>query len=421
MVKHLFILLFITSFNYTTEAQIATIFADEFPDSSKTKIGITSNYDLNSTAFTNTFISKFYLGGYINTDLKNTVLNRLKNANQIGGNLNNGVYAAFKLQSFGGSKNISLFFSVRDRLHFDSQFSGDLYKVGFYGNSQFAGQTANFDNFSLNLIHYQQVQIGLFSSKLDSAARWGIGLSFLKGQQYFSVIANKAELFTSEDGQYINFNTDLTAIQSDPAHTGTGALNGYGASLDLYFEAPFQTRFGDSKLRIAVSDIGLIRFNKQTQQYQQDSVFQYSGIRIDNIYDVQSLALGSKAKDSIINAIAPNHKQAYNATLPAILDLTFETHFTKRFHLIEGIHYVFNANYTTLYYVKAHYYFTPKFMLSATFGYGGYGNLNYGIGVFADLGRGIKLYAGSNNIEGYIAPAKTAGQGVYITLVKSFK
>ena len=419
--KKLFILLFITLFNCTTRAQIATIFANEFSDSSKTTIGITSDYDLNSNAFTNTFLSKFYLGGYIDTDLKNTVLNRIKNTNRIGGNLNNGVYAAFKLNSFCNNKNISFFFSVRDRLHFDSQFSEDLYKVGFYGNSQYAGKTAYFDNFNLNLIHYQQLQIGLFSSKLDSAARWGIGLSFLKGQQYISVVANKAELYTSDDGQYINFNTDLTAIQSDPAHTGTGALNGYGTSLDIYFEAPFQTRYGDSKLRIAVSDIGFIRFDKQTQTFQQDSIFQYTGVRINNIYDIQNVSLGGKAKDSILNAIAPSRKQAYNATLPAILDMTFETHFSKRFHLIEGIRYVYNADYKLLSYIKAHYYFTSKFMLSATFGYGGYGNFNYGLSVSAKLGKSIVLNAGSNNIEGYIAPNKTAGQGAYITLIKSFK
>ena len=421
MVKKLFIILFIASFNSTTNAQIATIFADEFPDSSKTRIGITSDYDINSNAFTNTFISKFYLGGYIDTDLKNSVLSRTKNINRIGGNLNNGIFAAFNLESTFHNKNLNFFISVRDRLHFDSQFSSDLYKVAFYGNIQFAGETANFNDFSLNLIHYQQLQIGLFSSKLDSAARWGIGLSFLKGQQYISVLAKKAELFTSDDGQYINFNTQLNATQSNPAQSGIGAMNGFGTSLDIYFEAPFQTRSGDSKLRVAVSDIGFIHFNKQTETLKQDSLFHYTGITINNIYDIKDASIGSTSKDSIIKAVAPFQKEAYNATLPSVLDLTFETHFSKRFHLIEGLRQVFNGNYKVMSYIKAHYYFTPNFMLSATFGYGGYGNFNYGLSIFTNLGKGFLVYAGSNNIEGFIAPKKTTGQGAYITLVKRFK
>ncbi len=418
--KRIFIIIFYLSLSYSINAQICTIFADEFPDSSKTKIGLISDYDLNSNSLTNAFLSKFYLGGYIDTDLKNSVLDRIQNKNTVGGNLNYGVYASFKLDYFLKNKNLNFFFSVRDRLHFDAHFSDDLYKVGLYGNSQFAGKTAYFNNFSLNLIHYQQLQVGLFSSKLDSAARWGIGISFLKGEQFITVLAKKAELFTSEDGQYINFNTEIEATQSDPNHRGIGALNGYGASLEIFFEAPFQTPYGDSKLRVSASDMGFIRFNKQTESLKRDSLFHYTGYRINDIYDLQGSAFSSTSKDSLINDIAPFHKQAFNATLPTVLDMTFETHFSKRFLLIEGMHYVFNGNYNLLSYIKAHFYFTPKFMLSATFGYGGYGNFNYGLGIFANLGKGMVLYAGSNNLEGYIVPKKTAGQGIFITLVKSF-
>ncbi len=273
--RKLFIILLITFINHRAKSQIASIFSDEFSDSSKTHFGITGDYDFNSNALTNSLLAKFYLGGYIDTDLKNSVLNRLKNENRLGGNIDYGAYASVKMKSFLGSKFISLFFSARDRTHLDAQFSKDLYTVGFYGNSQYAGKTADFNNFNLNLIHYQQLQIGIFSTKLDSAAHWGIGISFLKGQQYLSVAAKKAELFTSSDGQYIDFNTQLSAAQSDPAHTGIGALNGYGSSLDIYFEAPFQTRFGNSKFRVSVSDIGFIRFNKQTMTLQQDSLFHF--------------------------------------------------------------------------------------------------------------------------------------------------
>ncbi len=418
--KRLFILFFILSFTTITKAQIATIFADDFIDSAKTHIGICGNYDLNSNAFTTSFLAKFYTSGYIGTDLKNSVLSRVKNINRVGANFNYGIYAAFKLDSFNHKKNVSAFFSIRDRFHFDAQFSKDLYKVGFYGNSQYAGKNANFNDFSLNMIRYQQFQIGLFSAKLDSAARWGIGLSFLKGGQYLSLLAKKAELFTSEDGQYIDFNTDLYVAKSDPAHKGFGAFNGYGASVDIYFEAPFQTRLGDSKLRVSVADIGFIGFNKQTLTLKQDSLFHYTGFKINSFYDLQDSTIGNTSKDSIINSIAPLKKQSFSTTLPAIFDLTFETHFNKHFYLIEGIRNIFNGNYKLMAYVKGNFYFNSGFMLSTTFGYGGYGNYIYGIGIAAKLGKDAVVYAGSNNLEGYIMPKKTCGQGAYITLVKQF-
>jgi len=420
MVKKFLIVFFIISLNFFAKAQIASIFADEILDSAKTRVGIGGDYDLNSTAFTTSFLTKFYTGGYIDNDLKNSVLSRIKNTNRIGANFSYGVFGAFKLDSLCHNKNISIFFSVRDRFHFDAQFSKDFYEVGFYGNSKYAGKTANFNGFSLNMIRYQQFQIGLFSSKLDSAAHWGIGLSFLKGQQYLSVLAKKAELFTSADGQYIDFNTDMNAAKSDPMHNGISAFNGYGSSLDLYFEAPFQTRFGDSKMRIAVSDIGFLYFNKQTSTLKQDSIFHYTGIRVNSINDIQNSTLGSTSKDSLINSIAPYKKQSYSATLPAVLDFTFQTNFNTHFHLIEGLRNVFNGNYNLLAYVKGNFYFNSKFMVTTSIGYGGYGYFNYGLGIFAKLGKGIAVYAGSNNIEGYIAPKKTSGQGLYFSLIKNF-
>jgi hypothetical protein len=418
--KIIFLFLAITSLG--SKAQIASFFADEFPDSARTRIGINADYSIGSNNITNEFMGKFYKGGYIDSDLKNEVLSRTKNKNRFGADINTGIYGAFKLDSLFHKKNVSIFFAIKDRQHFDASFSKDLYTVGFYGNSSYAGKSAFFSGFNMTLLRYQQIQIGVFSSKLDSAARWGIGLSFLKGEQYASINAKTAELYTSEDGQYINFNTSMEVAKSDTAKNGLGAFNGYGASVDIYFEAPFKTKFGNSKLRVSVADIGLIGFNKNTLYLKQDSVFHYTGFNINSIYDLQDSTVSSNAsQDSITSNLVPFKKQTVSVTLPAILNLSFETRFSKNFELTEGIRYVFNGNYNLLAYMKANFYFNPRFMVSATLSYGGYSTFNYGVGVFANLGKGFIIYAGSNNIEGFIVPQKTTAQGAYISLVKNFK
>jgi len=399
---------------------MASIFDQEILGATKTRIGISGDYDINSNTITNSFLKKFYTGGYIDNEFKKSVSDRLKNSNRIGGNVNVGVYGSFKLNSINNSKEISLFFAVKDRTHIDAQFSRDFFNIGFYGNSKFAGKTADLNDFSLNFIRYQQLQMGVFSSKLDSAARWGIGISFLNGEQYLSVLAKKAELYTSEDGQYIDFTTDMFIAKSDAAKNGLGAVNGFGSSVDLFFEAPFKTRMGNSYLRLSVSDIGFINFNKKTLTLEQDSIFHFTGFQINNFSDLHDSTFGAKSKDSILNGVAPFKKQSFSATLPAVLDFNFETHFSKYFHLTEGFRYVFNGNYSLLVYLKSNFYFNPKFMLSLTLGYGGYGNLNYGIGLKANLGNGFLIYAGSNNIEGYISPKNTGGQGVFFSLGKQF-
>ncbi len=401
--------------------QISTMFTDDFSDSIHfNKIGIIADGAVNSNAVTNEFTSKFYRGGYISVDLKDRVLARMKNKNRLGADINYSLYGTFKLDSLFHKKNLSFFIALKNREHFDVRFSKDLYKVGFYGNAIYAGKTASFNDFNLNLIRYQQVQVGIFSSKLDSAARWGIGLSFLKGEQYLSVLAPKAQLFTSEDGQYIDFNTDFYIGQSDTLKKGLGAFNGYGSSVDIYFEAPFKTKFGDSKLKVAVSDIGFIKFNKQSITAHQDSLFHYSGFTINSIYDLQDSTLKNLNQDSIIAGVVPMKKQSISVTLPAVLNVSFETHFNNYFHLQEGVRYVYNANYSLMAYIKGNFYFTQHFMLSATFAYGGYGTYNYGLSVNAKLGKSILLFAGSNNIEGIVVPKKTTGLSAFAGISCSF-
>lgn len=404
-----------------TFAQIPNIYGDTFPDSAKTRIGIVGEYGLNASAFTSTFISKFYRGGYIDKSLKDQVLERTRNKNRMGADISYGVYAAFKLDSFLHKENFSVFVSLRDRQHFDASYSKDFYKVGFYGNHDYAGRTGDLSGFSLNLLRYQQFQIGLFSNKLDSAARWGVALSVLKGEQYASIYAKQAELFTSEDGQYIDFNTSLQVAQSDTAKKGIGAFNGIGASVDIFFEAPFKTKIGNSKLTVSVADIGLIQFNQQTLYLNQDSLFHYTGFEVNSIYDLQDSTFSGTSQDSIINNIAPFKKQKVNATLPSTLNIIYSTDLSPKFTLSEGIRYVFNGNYNVLFYVRGNYLINKNISVNATIGYGGYGNMNYGLGVYANIAKGFMIYAGSNNIEGFIAPNKAAGQGAYISLIKNFK
>ena len=418
--KKLLFILFIGCAAFTAKAQMATIFDAHISDSCSSRAGIIGDFSFNSTALTTQFVSKFYNGDYIDRESKDAIMGRSRNKNRIGAEANYGFFVAVKLDSVMHKKNVHFFLSLHDRYHFDTRYSDDLFKVGFYGNAPFAGKTANLSDFNLTYLHYQQLQLGFFSKQSDSTARFGVAFSFLKGQQYLAILAKKAELYTSEDGQYIDFNTSLQAAQSDTAHKGMSAFNGYGGSVDVFVEAPFNTRFGKSKIGLSVTDIGVIRYNKSSLYLNQDSLFHYTGFTIHNIYDLQDSAFAHTTTDSVKNKIAPFKKQYVSVTLPATLNLYFQTDFGKHFHLTEGVKYIYNANYNFMVYAKGSFYINNNLMLSASFGYGGYGRFNYGLGLFAHVGKGVFIYAGSNNIEGYIAQNQASGMGGYISLIKAF-
>jgi hypothetical protein len=419
-VKRFIVIVFIVLVKSSLNAQLDAIFSDNFPSEATTRVGVVANYDFNSNVLTNNLLSKFYTGGFIDENMKSSAYDKLKNKNRVGGNVNYGFYAAYKPDSISHKKYVSFFVSMRDRYHFDSQFSKDFFKLAFYGNAPFAGKTAYMNDFSLNYLHYQQLQLGIYSSNLDSVACWGMGLALLKGQDYLTVQAPRAELFTDEDGQYVDFNTQMQFAIADTATSGLGSVDGLGASLDFYFEAPFQTRFGSAKIKVSLADVGFIRFNKQTMVVEQDSTFRYSGVEINNLLNIQN----NNQTTNIIDSIVKVDKKGFSANLPSVFSMMYESQLGSKFQLTEGMRYSFNSNYGLLAYLKGSYLVTPRFMVSATVGYGGYGGygrFNYGLGIFANLKNGLVVYAGSNNLEGYIAPKTNAGQGVYISIAKNFK
>ena len=116
--KKINLILFLIALQFTATAQISAVFSDIFPDSAKIRVGLVGDFELNSNAITAKFFSKFYNGGYISSDLKNQVLDRIKNQNRIGADLNYGAYVGIKLDSLCHKKDVSLFFSLRDREHF---------------------------------------------------------------------------------------------------------------------------------------------------------------------------------------------------------------------------------------------------------------------------------------------------------------
>ena len=415
--------LFIYSFlllSFYSKAQVSVIFNSEVADTVHTFAGVWGNGSFDATALNSKFVSKFYTGSFIDKDTKDGVLNRTHNINRVGEEVNYGLFVAFRPDSLAHRKNMSYFIGLSDRQHFDARYSDDFYKVAFYGNASYAGRTAYLTDFNLNFIRYQQLQLGFLKKNTANTLQWGMGFSFLKGEQYASITAHKAELYTSQDGQFINFDTDMQIAQTDTAHRGLGAFNGYGASLDVFLMAPLKTKMGTSIIRVAVSDVGMIRFNKQSLYLNQDSLFHFTGFKINNIHDLQDSTFRTTNKDSIASKVAPFGKKAFNVTIPATLVVSFETQYTKRFQLTEVVKFIYNANYSLLFYVKGKYQLGARTSISATVGYGGYGKINGGIGLNARLGKAWLVHVGSDHIEGFIAPQSAAGMGVNCSVIRCF-
>lgn len=418
-VKKIFLAISAAIVTCSASAQVEAMFPDTIDNSFNYLTGAYTGFEMNSSALDLDFVRTFRNGGFIDNAMKDRVSSRLTNENRLGGDLNYAVYHVWKPDTFFHNKSdVSLFVQAKNNEHLDAQFSRDMFRLAFYGNREFAGDTAMLNNFSAQLLRFQEMQFGVLWSGLDSTARLGIGISAIKAEQYFSVHAKTAELFTSADGSFIDFNTSLEAFSSNPDNKGFTKFNGFGVAADFFIETPYKGK-RSGKIMISVSDVGLLSWNESSRHYKTDSVYHFDGIEVNDIFDVRDSSLHNVSADSLFAAITDMKKQSFTVSIPATLHIRQSSYF-GRFELVKGFKYVFNASYKGFFYLEGNYRFAGKLNVGVTGGFGGYGKLSYGARASKEFRNGTYVSLGSSHIEGVIAPKKNAGLGVYLSLRQKF-
>lgn len=391
------------------------VFTETNPSSA---LGGSFDYAVNSSSVNMKFINTFYRGDFIDQDLKQSVFDKTKDKNRLGFDLNYGLWYVHNPDS-ASKKKTGWFVSVRNRMHADALFQGDLFKTYFGGNKQFAGQTATLGETRFNFLNYRQVQLGLnvVSRKGFSKVRFGAALSFIKGEQNLNLFLSKGDVFTDSDGQFIDVDMAFEVRNSDNSNKKFFDLKGYGAALDLFLgiENP------KSIIRFEISDFGFIDWNQNAQSTHNDTALHFEGLSIDNLFDIGDSLVNSLDADSIktdMGFITENID--YSTPLPAMIHLGY-THKTKEnLYINAGFAYRMAANYSPYIYVGTEHKFKGEFNINTRFAWGGYGTYNIGLGLSKQFGKAFKVNLGTNNLEGLLITKAANGVGAYINLIGYF-
>ena len=381
------------------------------PDSATSSYGISGDYYFGSNCITSKFASDFYTGEFLSETLKDKVSSKLKQQNRFGADANAGIYYMFRPDSLFGRKSPGFLFALRDSNHTDAGFSEDAFRLGFYGNKQYLGDTANLDELVFNSLSYQQFTIGfLFTQKSY------LGLSFLKGSSFSSIIAPKARLFTSPDATYLEFDTKYSAFMSDSSGSGYDAFNGYGASLDI-IQPIIMTISANltEDVIISLTEFGFIHWNENSRHFRADSTFKFSGFSVASFSDLQDSAMYF-SPDSVFNPEKSNGP--YIQMTPAALEIVSISQ-GEKWRVLKGYRFIFNSNNRAKWTLGLIYNFTPKFTLATLASYGGYSNFQLGLHMNAELGKGWRLKLHSDNLLGYIIPKNSTSQGIFAGVTRN--
>lgn len=377
---------------------------------------------LNSNTITNDFILSFYRGNFIDSILKEDATEKILSSNRLGGASKAGF--TYSYRSLEGNNKPAFSFSFFDRQHLDMKFSDDLFNTIFYGNKMFAGETASLGNFRFNLLRYQQFRFGWDWKGDATHGSYGLAFSMLSGEQNIFVKADKADLFSIENGTFSDYDMDFSLVmevqQTDTSQRKYFAQNGMGLSMDFYYELPYIVWKKPGTIIFEVKDLGIIRWNSNSMHYSVDSSYHYDAIDVDDLFNLDSTTSPLNI-DSVIDKNTKFEKGQYATNIPFTLDIHTKSYYGKQLAFEKGIIFWFNTFAKPYYYAKLHFIVGRKKSADIAYiiGYGGYGRFNAGLEAKIDFAKHYSLHLIDSYLFSGIAQT-SYGMGLYLKLVRRF-
>ena len=418
MVKSSLVILFILMLGSFSWAQS---FQNYFSDSiQRANIEIQGSYFYGSNGVSNEFMNKFIYGGRIEKEEKAEAYKNLKSNNVFGVDVNLSINAEIPFDTLFGKTNISLIVGLEMVEHGDVRFTDDLFKLAFDGNKQFTGRYARLRGTNFNYFNYQQLNLGFikYRTQHGNRAKEGVKFSIIKAQEHIAVTIPKGTMFTEQYGREIELDINYIYNSSDTLNKGLSAFNGYGVSTDLFSE--FYLKNND-RITVQVNDLGFIKWNNKSIQIEADSVFNFDGVDIDNIFDLNDSLVSAISKDSLLELISTQKsKGGYAIALPTSFNIYYTKQLNSKIKADLGVRYKILANYIPLVYTNIYYNINPTFVAQTHFSYGGYGLFNAGLVMAKSFKNKFQCYIGSNNVLGYIVPKSTYSSNVFVGLKMYF-
>lgn len=312
-------------------------------------------------------------------------------------------------------------FNISEKVSAALTYPGSLIEFAWKGNTQFLGETEEFNNLRTHSVHYREYSLGV-SKVWDAYNIFGLRAKLLFGKA--NIYSGKSDISLYTDPNTFDLHVEgdikenisfpiLINMNSDGRISGSTMGNldpiGYllnsnnkGFAIDLGWIHQYNEKI---TLSASLLDLGFIKWKSDVNNIQISGSFDYTGIAAGSEFSNTNLiSLG----DSIIDAFDQILTQdSYYSWLPTQLYLGGIYQFRPKLGI--GV-----VNRNVLYRNKLHSSLTlsanttlwKKFTTSLSWSYLNNTYKNVGLGL-AWHGRGLQFHLVSDNILGMIKPMDT--------------
>lgn len=371
-----------------------------------------------SNAITTDFVYSFLNGQYLDDATKDPVRDKLGRYNRAGFDWMTEISYLNMGDSVLG-KHWGYYLGIKNRMYADTRFNQDLFNLTFYGNRDYAGQTADFGNLNADLVMYQQFQVGFVKQIVASndLHTLGFGVSFINGNLRNSITGTRGTLYTEANGDYLDIDAAVSLQRTDPTHTNFLANNGSGLSADFFYEGRLDEK---NIVSLSLNDFGFINWDRPGDQLSIDSTLHFTGVQVENIFTTTGTDFSNFA-DTMSQYLHTRSDYRYGLMmLPINLSLSYTRLLGERVMLQGGMQLRTMNGFSPLIYAKGIFYPHKHVMIGTTIGYGGFTTLNVGLDLGFDFGKGWIVQINTRNLEGVVPNTFGTGLSAGFTFNKMF-
>jgi hypothetical protein len=256
---------------------------------------------------------------------------------------------------FSAGKDLWISLDVNERVDANIALPGDILRLAFEGNEQFAGDRIDLSSLRADAIYYREASLG-FSKNFTNNLRIGLRGKVLFGMAAASVDNRSLEIKVNDDYTH-TLTADLDANFSAPLHFYLSGQNNIdsvefddsrfedtkgildyiletdnmGFGIDIGAQYSISDRL---KVSAAVTDLGYIKWKKDISNLKAESEFVFSGIDMLDVYqgDKEFKDLGEELLDSLKNSFyLTDSRKAFTTYLPFGVTLGGSYNLTKSF------------------------------------------------------------------------------------------
>ncbi|MFT6716132.1 MAG: hypothetical protein ACJA0Q_000761 [Saprospiraceae bacterium] len=390
------------------QAQISPLLAD-----SSDHLSITGNVGVYSTGLPLNVTNKFIFGGEITTSIKDNASSKLKGTNFMALEALGKLSYLSKSKTIFGVKNAFWGLEIGTEILSYNQYSDDLFNLVFYGNEPYAGQPLDLAKTSSQSMWFHNIGLtagvvlkntGTFNKVHISATP-----SFVMGVLQRNFQLSRGEFLTEELGQSIEVDFAGSFSATDSLYNAFSPT-GYGAKLDIAILLESKK----NKIGLTISDLGLISWDNE-RNYNLDTTFTFSGIEIEDIFQVQDTLITVAGLQDSLFTNTPNKSTLF---LPALFNFYFEHSFSNKLVLKNWLKYRLTDNYIPFLISQINYNISG-FTGGLSGAYGGYTGFQAGVHLAYNFKK-LNVQLGTTNFLSIIDQKNQYSQNIYGRLTTKF-